>query len=218
MRSPLLLVALVAALPGCTFSVNPILTSSDLTSDVDLTGTWEQQVPIGAEPRSKPTVVTLDGYDNNSSYDAVYTNHAQAFEVHIGKLDGRRYLQCIRVDLSLKNESPILARVPVYGFAKFEVEGDKLRVFSVNDQEVRKLLKGNDIGFRDYEPSDMLEWCIITERTSRIQKLICEHGDELFQGATDSVPSRASAEGCERTIKPLTSRGTSRCSRALFNN
>lgn len=168
-------------LSGCTFSVHPILNKQDLTTDVDLTGTWKQQLPADAKPRSSPAVVTLEGFDNNTSYDATYTNHAQDYEVQVGKIGEQRYLQGMRLDLSLKNDSPVLARVPVYSFAKFEIEGDELRIYVVNDRQVRALLKNNDIAFRDYKPSDMLEWCIITERTSRIQDVIREQGDELFQ-------------------------------------
>ena len=180
MRSVIFIVVCAIATSGCTFSVHPILTKDDLTKDVDLSGTWERVVPPDAKSSLQPVVVSLDGYDENTSYDAEYKQTAQEFELEVGKIGEQRYLQFTRFDLSLQDDAPLLARLPVYGLARFEVQGDELHVFAVDDQAVRKLLKKNDIAFRDYHPTDMLEWCVISEDTTALQKLIREHGDDLF--------------------------------------
>lgn len=180
MRSEMIAATFVALLTGCTFSVHPVLTLENLTSDVNLTGTWERQAPPRQGVPAREIVMSFDGFDNNSSYDAVLKENSQEFEVQVGKIGDERVLQIIRTDLSLKNEAPILARVPVYGFAKFAVKNDVLHVFPVKDQGVRGLLKSNGIAFLNYEPSDMLSWCIITDPTSKVQTLIREHGDQLF--------------------------------------
>lgn len=181
MKPITLIVVLAIALSGCTFSVHPILKERDLTKDVDLSGTWKQQVPPDAKPEFTPIEVSLEGYDDNSLYDAEYKNTAQEFDVRIGRIGDRRVVQFIRSDLLLRNESPVLARLPVYGFARFEMKDKELHLFPVHDQGVRKLLQRNDVAFRNYHPSDMLEWCIISDRTSVLQKLIHDHGDDLFK-------------------------------------
>jgi hypothetical protein len=172
---------LAPVLSGCTFSIHPVLTKDDLTKDVDLSGQWERVPPPSDKSNSDPYVVVLEGFDSNTAYDAVLKNFDQEFEVRVGKIGDQRILQLVRSDLLLKDDAPVLAKLPVYGFARFELKGDELRVFPVDDQGVRSLLGRQDIAFRDYKPSDMLEWCVISERTSRLQKLIREHCDALFR-------------------------------------
>jgi len=179
MRIPYWMI-LALALSGCTFSIHPVLTKDDLTKDVDLSGEWERVPPASDTSNSEPYVVVLAGFDSNSAYDAEWKYVAQEFDVRVGKIGDQRILQFIRSDLLLKDDAPVLAKLPVYGFARFELQGNELRVFPVDDRGVRKLLGRQDIAFRDYKPTDMLEWCVISERTSRLQQLIREHGDALF--------------------------------------
>ncbi len=174
----------VAALSGCAFSVQPILTKDDLTRDLDLSGIWTQQPPPDAKPDFEPIKISLEGYDENTSYDAIYQNAKQEFDLRVGKIGEQRYLQFIRTDLLLGDDAPVLAKLPVYGFARFELKGDELHVFPTHTQglqKVHKLLQKHDVAFRDYRSTDMLYWCIITDRTSVLQKLVRDHGDELFQ-------------------------------------
>jgi hypothetical protein len=183
MKCLLPLVVLLIAAPGCTLSVHPVLNDSNLSKDVDLSGTWEQRPPPKNDPKWKPIIVSCSGYKQNSMYDAVYENTQQEFDLRIGRVGDERILQFIRTDLSLKNDSPVLARLPLFCFAKFKVkENGELHVFPlIHDRDVRKLLDKEKIPYRDYEPSNTLEWCIITATTSQLQEFIRKSGDELFQ-------------------------------------
>ena len=180
MRTSLLLVLIVAAASGCTFSVHPILNTDDLTTDIDLTGTWKHAVAEGETEPDDPEKWTLQGFANNSSYDATGNHSPQEFIVDVGRLGEQRYLQFTRSDRSLSDDSPILSGVPVYGFARFELEGDELRVYPIRDQTVGDLLTKHAVPFRIFAPSDMGRWCIITAETRVLQQLIGEQSDLLF--------------------------------------
>lgn len=67
MRTSLLLALIVAAASGCTLSVHPILNVNDLTTDVDLTGTWQHAVAEGEAEPGDPEKWTLTGFANNAS-------------------------------------------------------------------------------------------------------------------------------------------------------
>lgn len=184
MKSLFPLLALLIFAPGCTLSVHPVLKKADLSQDVDLSGTWKQRQPSSTDPKWQPMVITCQGYEDHSVYDATYqTGGGQEFELKVGKIDGKHYVQLIRSDLTLEKEHPILSRVPVYGFARFELkEKNKLHVFPlVHDRDVRKMLQQEKVPYLEYEPSDMLEWCIITAPTAQLQQLIRNKGNELFE-------------------------------------
>ena len=136
--SAILLALAIVALYGCTYSVHPILTDADLTQDVDLSGTWQQQLPSDSNPERKPLVIECDGYHNNTSYDAVRLQ--EEFTLQIGKVGDGRYLQFIRSDFGTTKDGA-LACLPVYGFARFELKGEELHVFPVNEGNIIKLLK-----------------------------------------------------------------------------
>lgn len=180
MRTSLLLALFVAVASGCTFSVHPILNADDLTTDVDLSGTWRQVDDDGNGDEDQPEHLTLQGFANNSSYDFTSDRMPQEFVLEVGKLGEQRYLQFTRSDLSLADDSPILSGVPVFGFARFELEGDELRVYPIRDQAVGDLLTKHAIPFRIFAPSDMTKWCIITAHTNTLQQFVREHGDQLF--------------------------------------
>ena len=193
MKSLFPLLALLIFAPGCTLSVHPVLKKADLSQDVDLSGTWKQRQPSSTDPKWQPMVITCQGYDDHSVYDAVYQKGGQEFELQLGKIDSKRYLQFVRSDLTLEKEHPVLSRVPVYGFARFEVKTkNELYVYPlIFDRDVRKVLQREKMPYLDYKPSDMLEWCVITASTAQIQELIRKKGDELFENKPvifDRVP------------------------------
>ncbi len=64
----LALLASTMVLTGCTCSVHPILNESDLTKDVDLTGTWELEAK---NPRGKRTF-SAEALSDKSEYDITF--------------------------------------------------------------------------------------------------------------------------------------------------
>ena len=180
MRSFLIVLGLAAVLPGCTYSVYPILTDADLTKDLDLSGTWRQDTSPGKGGDKKTAVISFEDYSDNTSYYVVSEGSAYELDLCIGKIGDRRLLQFIRSDFSDENGGP-LAGLPVYGFARFETRGDELRVFFIDDQQVRKLLRKKDIPFRVYDQDPMYQWVVLTAQTAELQSLIRESGDELFR-------------------------------------
>ena len=161
---------------GCTFSVHPILTEADLTTDIDLTGKWELLPP----PESKETprtLVSLAGYSKNSSYDATVDGKQQRYDLRIGRFGDHRYIQMIQAEAPFNDGLPI---VPVYCFGRFDVVGDELRVFFAVDERVRAILKQKRLPYRELEGTTPMKWLVLTSATAELQALVRDSGDEIF--------------------------------------
>ena len=163
-----------ACLPGCTYTIHPILTEADMTEDIDLSGTWQQEV---TDPKDGAIILRCEGYADNTSYDVTFSE--KEFTLEIGKLGSDRYLQFIRTEIPPETP-PILTALPVYGFAKFEIHGDALHVFKVDDNRCHKLLLDKNVPFKHYRPTEMVEFFVLTQTTSELQSLLRESGDQIF--------------------------------------
>jgi hypothetical protein len=183
MRSFLVVLGLATLLPGCTYSVYPILTDADLTKDLDLSGTWRQDTPPGKDDDKKTAGYSFEVAADDTSRYFVLPEGMDAedeLDLRIGKIGDRRFLQFIRSNFPVENGGP-LSGLPVYGFARFETRGDELRVFSIDHRQVRKLLLKNDIPFRVYDQGRMYPWIVLTAQTAELQSLIRDSGGKLFR-------------------------------------
>jgi hypothetical protein len=160
-------------LTGCTCSVHPILNESDLTKDVDLTGTWELEAK---NPRGKRTF-SAEALSDKSEYDITFDG--KKFVARIGKIGEHRYVQLKKQELESQG-TPLLTGIGVYGFARFEVSGDKLRIYAFDDRRAADNLKKHKVPFVVHQPSGGIEFHVLTADTAAVQKLISQAGDEIF--------------------------------------
>lgn len=160
---------------GCTYSINPILTDADFTTDVDLSGTWES---VHKDGKHKPSTHSITKYFDESLYETTY--QGKEFMIEVGKIGDSRYLQFRRAD-SPPEAPPLLTSLPVYGFAKFEIEGDTLTVYRINDNAAVQLFKEKKIPFIEHEPSDMVRFYVLTQNTPAVQSMLKENEERLFE-------------------------------------
>ncbi|QDV31556.1 hypothetical protein Spb1_35010 [Planctopirus ephydatiae] len=195
MRHLHLLGILCLAIVGCSSSVHPILTDTDLVHDTDLNGTW-RQIDITDE-QNLQYEFTLAGYDRNGRYNMTLLNLKEdersrarsvqngeeslptEFEAAIGKLGEQRFLQ-VRRSESITGGPSFLEGVVTYTFAKFELHDDVLHVFTIDDLALEKLLAQTMMAHLKHKPSDLVPNIVITESTSRVQEFLKQHHQTVF--------------------------------------
>ena len=161
---------------GCTYCLQPVLTDADLTTDVDLSGTW---APVKGNPKRREAYTfSAAAYSGNSIYEATF--QGKEFLLEVGKIGDSRYLQFKRAD-SAPEAPPLLTSLPVYGFAKFEIEGDTLTAHPINDNAALQLFKDEKIPFVEHEPIDMVRFYVLTQDTAALQTLVKKNDKTLFE-------------------------------------
>lgn len=173
--SPLILCCLSVLLSsGCTYSVHPILLKSDQTTDIDLSGTWA----LKPEPteRSDWCRFSMQSVDRGANYVGAIDG-GKRFTARIGKLGADRFLQFSMAEQK-SPESGLLSSVPVYVIARFEVVDDELRIFPVGQNRAIPWFDGHNIHYRLIDTG--VRHCVLTDDTPTLQKLLKDHGDELF--------------------------------------
>jgi hypothetical protein len=179
-------------LVGCTFSVHPLLEKEHLSREFDLAGTWERQefTPPTKEKQRKVRVL-LEGFDGGSSYDlreigADESVSGDEWLIQVGQCAGRDYLQFTRDDLPPPQSLPVLVGIPVYSFARFELAGDELRTYRINDNWVEhKLDRNSTPQIRRGEKGLGRPWIILTIPPDQLRALVEKHGDEMFVKTPD---------------------------------
>ena len=195
----LMMLPLILVLPGCTYSVHPLLTERDLTEDVDLTGKWELQLPtpnpktVPNAARSKPEPqripLTLEKYDK-STYDFYLSeqfakasgddNWPEAWTLQIGKIGDQTYGQLIPRDHPPQH--PLFSGIPVYYLGRMELSDNckEVRFYPMLDNESAVLAKREKLPHITYEPSDFVQLTVFTGSSSDLQKMVTSHGKQLF--------------------------------------
>ena len=77
---------------------------------------------------------------------------------------------------------PLLTALPVYVFAKFEIDVDILRVYFVDKQKAMRYLDKNrhEVPFVLYRPDRAGKFYVLTDETRDLQKLLSQQGQKLF--------------------------------------
>lgn len=196
-RTKLLSAVLCLLFSGCisTSSVHPILTDDDLIHHVNLSGTW-RQVNL-EEGHGEHLPFTLEGWDDNARYDMALTfpkSEQQVrserrqkgypvipaeYDVAIGKVEDIPLLQARRSELVTGGPS-FFEGVVTYTFARFELKGDVLLVYTINDQALETLLPRTTMAHIMHKPSDWARNIVITEPTKRVHQFLKEHQRTVF--------------------------------------
>ncbi len=179
-------------LAGCTYSVHPLLEKEHLSNKFDLSGTWalEEFDPTTKAMQRKGRLL-LESFEGGSSYDVTDVGDGEAVSrnewlMQVGQCAGRDYLQFTREDLPPPQSLPVLVGIPVYSFARFELSGDKLLTFKINDNWVEhKLDRKNTPQIRRGEKGLGRPWIILTIPPDQLRALVEKHGDEMFVKTPD---------------------------------
>jgi len=161
---------------GCTYSIHPVLTDADFTTEVDLSGTWTAVTKVPEQRKAYTFSVAEHG--DTSIYEATW--RGKEFLLEVGKIGDSRYLQFKRAD-SPPEAPPLLTSLPVYGFAKFKIEGDTLTAYRFNDNAVVRLFKEKKIPFIEHGPSAMVRFYVLTQDTTALQTMLKENEERLFE-------------------------------------
>lgn len=182
---------------GCVYSVHPLLKDSDLTTDMDLSGTWK---PIGGQTIGVTAPEDLKGYTFTaqkysagceSDYDIEW--NGKEFHGQIGKLGDNYYIQLKRTELT-PEIPPLLHAVPVYAIAKLKVtEENKLEIFVIDELQAPLLLKEHKLENIRYSPSDLVEFFVMTESTESMQSTFRQASEQIFKKrmvfSRDNIPT-----------------------------
>jgi hypothetical protein len=80
----------------------------------------------------------------------------------------------------------VLVGIPVYSFARFELAGDELRTYRINDNWVEhKLDRKSTPQIRRGEKGLGRPWIILTIPPDQLRALVEKHGDEMFVKTPD---------------------------------
>lgn len=170
--TPLVLLALL--LSGCTYSVHPILRDSDLTADVNLSGTWAL-TPQDSD-RHDWCRFSMQSVDGGANYRGALDN-GKEFAARIGKLGDQRYLEFSLVE-HLAEQPALLSSIPVYAIARFEMADDTLSIFPIGHNRAIPCFDKHKIPYRLIETG--VKHYVLTADTPTLQKLLTDHNDELF--------------------------------------
>ena len=161
-------------LTGCTYSVHPILRDSDLSTDVDLSGTWtlERQ----DSDRHDWCRFSMQSVDGGANYRGALDN-GKEFAARIGKLGDQHYFEFSIVEHHAEQPA-LLSSIPVYAIARFETADDTLRVFPLGYSRAIPLFDKHNIPYRLIERG--VNHCVLTADTPTLQNFLIEHSDKLF--------------------------------------
>ena len=83
MRFSMIVACLLTAifLSGCVYSVHPILDDSDLTTDIDLAGTWKS---VSEDGKQKTLTFAAEAHAGGAEYDMSFKD--KKFVAGIGKI------------------------------------------------------------------------------------------------------------------------------------
>ena len=180
----------VLAISGCSSSVHPLLTDTNLVHNIDLNGTWTQTGP----PDTKLQIprFTCKGFDDNSGYDVTLHPAATAnsttnrgkkipreYELRIGKLGHHYYLQLSRSE-QISGGPAFFEGVVTYTWAKVALDDSVLTIFPVDDQALEDLLPQSGLAYLMHKPSDFARNIVITESTAKLQAFVAKHQAILF--------------------------------------
>jgi hypothetical protein len=223
MISRILATGLLLLLPGCTYSVHPLLTENELADDIDLSGTWhlefpaakpdaeEKGVPTGNSTTNKkhaPVTVTLDKWDK-STYDMMlgengdklvdrkkYPLYPETWKLQIGRVDGELYAQIMPQD-NLSGP-PILSGIPVYTFGRIEVEKDRIQFFALQDNNSAVLAEQHKLPHVTHSPSEGIDLTIFTGSPKKLRKMVATHGNLLFKEGHSATLTRVSDDASSK--------------------
>jgi hypothetical protein len=176
----------VCLLSGCVCSVHPILTESDLTTDIDLSGTWEpKRSPVAtkdkqqeSEARKAYTFVATKFPGLESEYDVTWKG--KDFHGQLGKIGDEYFLQLVRTELEPEIQ-PLLHAVPVYAIARVDlVDNNTLEVSVIDEVRAPKLLAEAGLAHIRYVPSAPIEYFVLTGSTESMQKIFEQQSEKLF--------------------------------------
>lgn len=180
----------VVLFSGCLCSVHPILKDTNLTKDLNLSGTWK--LGIG-QIRGVNDAKSVEGYSfvakgfstgGESDYEIKWAGK----ELHgqIGKIGDDYYVQLRRTEL-VPEIPPLLHAVPVYTIAKLKLTGEnKLELFTIDEELapgiLKSILKENELDHLLYHPSDslMVKYFVLTGSTDSMQAKFRSSGDRIF--------------------------------------
>lgn len=174
---------------GCIYSVHPLLHESDLKKDFDLSGEWELQVKNPNKKRGA-TKLTLEGFAHGATSEYNFTWGDQEFAAQVGKVGDDYYVQVRKLELT-PEAPPLLTAVPVYSIAKIKFADGKLEVFKIDETRAVPFMKEIKVPFLHYEPSNGIEFFVLTGTTESLQDLVRKSGEKLF-AKTPMIFTRAS--------------------------
>ena len=195
----LVLVLSPAFFSGCVCSVHPILNEADLTTELDLSGRWELDMPPDTRGKSSDSPLSDSPHSNakrsdakkaysfvaekyaeglESDYDVIW--NGKEFHGQVGKLGEEYFLQLRRSELG-PEIAPLLHAVPVYAIARIELSKDgALNLFIIDELKAPEILGDARLGYLRYTPSDLVEYFVLTESTSSMQKRFEEAPKRIF--------------------------------------
>lgn len=195
----LILLPLLVASAGCTYTVHPLLKKQDLTGDVDLSGRWkmeltgsETQVAAGqgdGRGQKQQIPLTLEKHDR-STYDVYLDeqfqkevgkgNWPEAWTLQIGKVGNETYGQLIPRES--RPGPPLFSGVPVYYLMRIELSDDtrEVRFHPMLDNASDALAEYEKLPHITHEPSVFVRLTVFTGNSSDLQKMVTEHGKTLF--------------------------------------
>jgi hypothetical protein len=176
---------------GCVYSVHPILTDCDLTTDFDLSGTWVpdrppipttgEQQELEAE-RSYTFVASKFSNGSESDYDVVW--NGKRFHGQIGKIGDDYFLQLKRTELT-PEIVPLLHAVPVYAIARLKIADDEtLEVFTIDAMRAPRLMEEHQLAHLRYSPSGPIPYLVLTGSTKSMQSKFERASDQIFAKRT----------------------------------
>jgi hypothetical protein len=170
------------------------LTEDNLLKDSDLSGNWTLELPDkddkGGEGGRIPLELTEYG---TSTYDLVFPEELfedqgknktsepewpRTWTLQIGKIDDQLYGQVIPQELP--SGPPVAFGIPIYWFGRVSLEKDIIKFYPLLNTQSANLAEREKLQHMSYEPSSFVELTIFTMSTAELQKMVTEHGEEIF--------------------------------------
>lgn len=175
----------IAGQSGCisTTTLHPLLEEKDLSEDLDLHGEWVQ-VDL-KEKQKEPNRIKLNGagesYElnlGNNQKQLVGPLKGAEFEILVGQIGEQRYFQIRRTD---QDAQAFLGGVFPFAFGKFEVRGELLTIYPVNDNVFKRLAKEKSLSHMIDKTGEFEQSLVVTATTKKLQAFIKANEKELFE-------------------------------------
>ncbi len=177
-------------LSGCTYSIHPLLEKEHLSRKYDLSGVWQgEEIDPTTNVKRQLGRIVLKKRDRGSTYLVTFEpeSHTAApkgtWQIQVGQCGNRNYLQCRLTESTARKDgecrSP-LSGIPVYLFSRFELSGDELQVYYLNDAWVDQSLDSKTVPQIRKATGWFTREIILTAGTDQLRELVEKHDESMF--------------------------------------
>jgi len=173
-----LAICLLVAIAGCVVSVGslkPLYTTKTAIDDDRIVGTWVEYDPIFNQYGNSTYVITENG---RKAYSAIFKRKRDDSDVemdlHLVAVGDLTFWDC-HPKLAQDDDPRRMSNVRLHDFTRYELEDEKLRLFSCEVRKFERRLVSDRVPF--FKKDNQI---VITATTTELHRFLVKHGKELF--------------------------------------